>query len=216
VSTNWIAAEWSAPSKIVAGMTTRDGDLCHLPGEPKWLNQVHGSTALLSTDPSFEIGRPNADAVISRSRGEVIAVRTADCLPVLLCSRTGDEVAAAHCGWRSLSADLLANTIGLMATPASELIAWFGAAISQSAFEVGDEVRDAFLSADPNAARCFERNDNDRWQADLYALARQKLAKSGVENVHGGGLCTYTDSDRFFSFRRARDSGRMISFIYRR
>lgn len=212
---NWIPADWPAPSSIVAGMTTRDGDIDHLPEEPKWLHQVHGSTVLHSNDAAFAAGPPDADAVISTVAGEVIAVRTADCLPVLLCSGNGDEIAAAHCGWRSLSGGLIANTIEKMATSPNELIAWFGAAISQSAFEVGDDVRDAFLASDEDAAGCFERNDDERWQADLYGLARRKLAKSGVENVHGGGLCTYTDSERFFSFRRDRDRGRMISFIYR-
>ena len=134
---------------------------------------------------------------------------------VLLCGKEGNEIGAAHCGWRGLAAGVLANTIEAMQTPASDLIAWFGPAISQAAFEVGDDVRDAFIAADSHAASCFEPNERGCWQADLYALARQVLTRSGVEEVHGGGLCTYADSDRFFSYRRDGQTGRMTSFIYR-
>ncbi len=215
MSADWVHAEWAAPTNIVAGTTTRDGDISALPGKPRWLNQVHGATVLRSSDLAFGSGPPDADAVISSKAGEVIAIRTADCLPVLLCSNSGDEIAAAHCGWRSLAADILSATVDAMTTPAEELIAWFGPAISQTAFEVGDDVRDVFVAADAGTSECFESNERGRWQADLYGLARLKLAAAGVTRIFGGGLCTYTDSERFFSYRRDGSTGRMVSYIYR-
>ncbi len=215
MNADWICADWPAPPNVIAGTTTRAGGIGELPSEPLWLNQVHGAAVVKTGDPAFDSGPPDADAVISCNANEVIAVRTADCLPVLLCGKEGNEIGAVHCGWRGLAAGVLANAIAAMQTPASDLIAWFGPAISQAAFEVGDDVRDAFMTADSHAAGCFEPNERGRWQADLYALARQVLARSGVEEVHGGGLCTYADSDRFFSYRRDGQTGRMTSFIYR-
>ena len=215
MSVEWVRADWPAPANIIAGTTTRAKGVNELPSEPIFLNQVHGADVLKVGDPAFDSGPPDADALISSRANEVIAVRTADCLPVLFCSNEGNEIAAAHCGWRGLVAGVLANTIEAMQTPASDLIAWLGPAISQAAFEVGDDVRDAFTAVDRHAASCFEANERGRWQADLYALAHQQLTRSGVEKVHGGGLCTYTDSTRFFSYRRDGDTGRMVSFIYR-
>jgi len=216
LSSDWIRPEWPAPPQIAAGTSTRTADLDELGAVPKYLKQVHGATVLDSRDPSFSAGPPEADAIISTETGDIVAVRTADCLPVLLCSQAGDEIAAVHCGWRSLAADILAATIGRMQTKPGQILAWMGPAISQAAFEVQDDVRDAFVSQDEAAACCFERNERGRWQADLYALARQKLAASGVQRVFGGGLCTHTDAERFFSYRRSGDAGRMVSFIVRR
>lgn len=215
MSVEWVRADWPAPANIIAGTTTRAKGVNELPSEPIFLNQVHGADVLKVGEPAFDSGPPNADALISSRANEVIAVRTADCLPVLFCSNEGNEIAAAHCGWRGLVAGVLANTIEAMQTPASDIIAWLGPAISQAAFEVGDDVRDAFTAADRHAANCFEANERGRWQADLYALAHQQLTRSGVEKVHGGGLCTYTDSTRFFSYRRDGETGRMVTFIYR-
>jgi YfiH family protein len=148
-----------------------------------------------------------------RSRGDLCAVRTADCLPVLFCSREGDEVAAAHAGWRGLAAGILENTIAAMSSPPAYLIAWLGPAISQANFEVGNEVRDVFIAQDPGAAACFEQNARGRWQADLYGLARQRLARSGLKAVFGGQWCTFAEADRFHSYRRDPDCGRMVSFV---
>ena len=215
MSAEWIRADWPAPPHIVAGTTTRAGDVSELPGKAKRLNQVHGTTVLRTSDSAFEEDSPDGDAIISSEVGEVIAVRTADCLPVLLCSEAGEEVAAVHCGWRGLAADILANTVDSMNTPAAGLMAWFGPAISQKAFEVQDDVRDAFVSTDENAAACFELNDRGRYQADLYGLARLKLTVAGVKEVYGGGLCTYSDLEKFYSYRRDGSTGRMTSFIYR-
>jgi len=215
MSADWIHAEWPVAENIVAGTTTRDSGTPDLPAEPLWLNQVHGATVLSASDPVFGDLPPDADALIATKANDVLAVKTADCLPVLLCSKSGDEIAAAHCGWRGLAAGLLANTIGAMTTSPDNLLAWFGPAISQAAYEVGDEVREVFVAADGTAAACFEANDNGRWQADLYGLARMKLAAAGVTQIFGGGLCTFNDPKRFFSYRRERSTGRIISFIYR-
>jgi len=216
MSADWIRADWPVPATIVAGTTLRAGGASELPSEPLWLNQVHGGTVLRSDDPAFGANPPDADASISSAANEVIAVRTADCLPVLICANAGDEIAAAHCGWRGLAAGILANTVAAMKAPPDELIAWLGPAISSAAYEVGDDVRDAFVVKDKAAAACFEPNDRSRWQADLYALARLQLATAGVTRIYGGGFCTFTDSDRFFSYRRDGSTGRMVSYIYRR
>ncbi len=221
-SSAWIRADWPAMANIVAVSSTRAASIdefaalfAELGGEPKWLTQVHGATVLDSSDAAPGKGPLEADAIICSRPGELLAVRTADCLPVLLCSVAGDEIAAVHCGWRGLAAGILANTVRKMQTPAAALLAWFGPAISMAAFEVQDDVRDAFVRVDEQAASCFESNERGRWQADLYALARQKLSSEGVTQIYGGGLCTFTDSDRFFSYRRDGTTGRMISYIYR-
>jgi hypothetical protein len=140
-------------------------------------------------------------------------VRTADCLPVLLCSADGAVFAAAHAGWRGLAAGVIENTLAKLNVNAADLRVWLGPAISQPSFEVGDEVRQVFLSHDPNAVACFEANTRGRWQADLYGLARQRLHAAGVSDVSGGGFCTYIDDDRFYSYRRNPDCGRMVSFV---
>ncbi len=215
MSIDWIHADWPAAENILAGTTTRQSGIPDFPAEPLWLNQVHGATVLSASDPAFGDVPPDADALIASKAKAVIAVKTADCLPVLLCSRSGDEIAAAHCGWRGLAAGVLANTVAAMAAPPDDLLVWFGPAISQAAYEVGAEVREAFVAVDGEAAACFESNDNGRWQADLYGLARLTLAAAGVTQIFGGGLCTFTDSKRFFSYRRERSTGRIVSFIYR-
>lgn len=210
-----IYAGWPAPANIVAGTTTRAGGTSELPSEPLWLNQVHGATVLRSDDPAFSGDPPDADASVSFKANAVIAVRTADCLPVLLCTTAGEEIAAAHCGWRGLAAGILANTVAAMKARPADLIAWFGPAISQAAYEVGDDVREAFVATDEATAVCFVPNARGRWQADLYGLARLQLATAGVSQIYGGGFCTFTDSDRFFSYRRDGSTGRMVTFIYR-
>lgn len=208
----WIAADWPAPNNVIAGTTLRLGAIesLRLPGDPCWLKQVHGANVVAA-------GRydspPTADASVGQHPGDVCVVRTADCLPVLFCSADGREIAAAHAGWRGLAAGILEATIRRMAHDPGELMAWMGPAISQAAFEVGGEVRAAFVDQDPGVADCFERNPRGRWQADLYALARRRLASAGVGACHGGGLCTFADDKRFFSYRRSADSGRMVSFV---
>jgi YfiH family protein len=215
MSVDRVQADWPAPANIVAGTTTRAGGASELPGEPLWLNQVHGATVLRSDDPAFGGDPPDADASISCKANDVIAVKTADCLPVLLCTSAGDEIAAAHCGWRGLAAGVLSNTVAAMTGQPADLIAWLGPAISQAAYEVGDDVREAFVATDAAAAARFEPNDRGRWQADLYGLARLQLSTAGVSQIYGGGFCTFADADRFFSYRRDGTTGRMVSYIYR-
>jgi purine-nucleoside/S-methyl-5'-thioadenosine phosphorylase / adenosine deaminase len=209
----WIPANWPAPKAVVAGTTLR-GRQYAFPAEPYRLRQVHGTRAVTTDSDDFAAGPPEADAVIACRPGDICVVRSADCLPVLLCAEDGTEIAAVHAGWRGLAAGVIETAVARMSTPAACLLAWFGPAISQAAFEVGDEVRDAFLAQDPQAGPAFLRNARGRWQADLYALAGSRLTRLGVERISGGGLCTYGDSRRFFSYRRDGPTGRMESFIY--
>ena len=211
---DWIAADWSAPGHIVAGTILRTGDATALPlpGEPCWLNQVHGSSVVAAGH--FD-SPPEADGCVNGhgQSGQVCVVRTADCLPVLLCSMDGRVFAAAHAGWRGLAAGVIENTITKLGIEPLSLLAWLGPAISQASFEVGEEVREAFLAHDPIANTCFEANARGRWQADLYELARQRLRAAGVLAVSGGGFCTYIDEKRFYSYRRDPKCGRLVSFI---
>jgi len=237
-----LAADWPAPDDIVAGVTTRAGGVSRgshatlnlaahvgdaedavaenrrrfvaaagLPGEPAWLDQVHGDRVVDAASPAPQ----EADAVVSRDGRAVLAILTADCLPVLLCSTATPEIAALHCGWRSLSGGLVQNTVDRLRSAPSALMAWLGPGISQSAYEVGDDVRDVFLAGIDDAAACFQPNARGRWQADLYALARRYLAQAGVTAMYGGGYCTHDDERRFFSYRRDGATGRMASFITR-
>jgi len=211
--TSIITPDWPAPANVVAGTTTRDTGDGVLPENLRYLNQVHGAVvvsarALRDADKTLD-----ADAVTGKDSGDSCAVRTADCLPVLFCSSDGAHVAAAHAGWRGLAAGVLENTVSAMNCAASDLLVWLGPAISQSNFEVGGEVREAFLEHDSGAAACFELNTGERWQADLYGLARRRLAAAGVESIYGGGWCTFADASRFYSYRRGQDTGRMVSFV---
>ena len=165
---------------------------------------------------SVDDAREPADAAVGSDTVDTLAIMTADCLPVLFCSRDGQHIGAAHGGWRGLAEGILATTISAMPAPATELLAWLGPAIAQPAFEVGGEVRDVFLSLSNELSACFEENARGRWQADLYGIARWQLSAAGVDAVFGGDLCTYTDSDRFFSYRRDAACGRMASIIARR
>ena len=208
-----IRPDWPAPANVIAGTTLVDESLAALPPGLMLLNQVHGTRAVTIGDLASAAEPLDADAVIGCAAGQVCAVRTADCLPVLLCARDGSEIAAAHAGWRGLAAGILENTVAAMQAQPAELLAWFGPAISQPNFEVGGEVREAFMAHDPDAARCFAANERGRWQADLYALAAQRMARVGVTAIFGGSWCTYADPGRFFSYRRDPECGRMVSFI---
>jgi polyphenol oxidase len=212
-----IVPQWAAPSRVHAVSTTRGIDsnvlaqVAGLPATPRWLTQVHG-TQVLDLDCAAQDS--TADAAISRVARTVCAIRTADCLPVLFAARDGSCVGAAHAGWRGLAAGVLENTAAAMRVPSGELLAWLGPAIGPTAFEVGDEVRAAFIAHDPAAAAAFQRNARARWLCDLFALARQRLAAVGVAEVSGGGVCTYGDSQRFHSYRRDASSERMVSLIW--
>jgi len=208
-----ITPDWPAPASVLAGSTTRDSETGLLPEGLLTLNQVHGAVVVPAAALRDANEPLDADAVTGQAPGDVCAVRTADCLPVLFCSMDGKRVGAAHAGWRGLAAGVLENTVQAMGVVPGNLLAWLGPAISQPNFEVGDDVREAFLAQDEQAGAGFVPNERGRWQADLYALARQRLVGAGVEAIYGGGWCTYADSERFYSYRRSRDTGRMVSFV---
>ena len=185
-----------------------------LPAEPLWLEQVHGVDVLVhagSTDPSHP---PRADATVARESGRVCVVMTADCLPVVFVDRAGTRVAVAHAGWRGLAGGVLEATIAALGVDPVDLLAWLGPAISPPAFEVGPEVREAFVQRSAASADAFARGAAGRFQADLYALARRALAAAGVPAVYGGGWCTCRQSEQFFSFRRERVTGRMATLAW--
>ena len=213
MSRKLIAVDWPAPANVVAGTTTRGAAERDMPPGIRFLNQVHGADVVTAASVREAATALDADAVTGSEPGDCCAVRTADCLPVLFCTRGGDRIAAAHAGWRGLAAGVLENTLSALSSPAGDVLAWLGPAIAQANFEVGDEVRAAFLKNDPAADRHFLPNHRGRWQADLYGLARQRLKARGVEAVYGGGWCTYGDPERFYSYRRAADTGRMVSFV---
>lgn len=243
--TSWLVPDWPAPANVRAVVTTREGpgDASHspwgfnvgtrcgddaaavaahraglagllaLPGPPCWLRQVHGTRVLdIDEEASAE---PEADAAVTRKPGVVLAIQTADCLPVLFCADDGTEVAAAHAGWRGLSSGVLEATLDAMRAPAARVMAWLGPAIAAASYEIGDEVREAFLVPDPGAAPAFAATRPGHWTCDLYELARRRLADAGVTRVFGGGRDTFTDP-HLHSFRRdGAHSGRMASLLWK-
>ena len=180
--------------------------------DPQWLHQVHGTRTVHLPWAGREL--PDADSAWTDRPGMACAVLAADCLPVLLCNRAGDRVAAVHAGWRGLAGGVIESTVTALGGAEEDLLAWLGPAISAPAFEVGPEVRQAFLAADPGAAVCFTAGRGDRWHADLYALARQRLARVGVHEVWGGHWCTAGAPEWFYSWRRDAAGGRMASVIW--
>lgn len=199
------------PRAVTANRTHLARSL-RLPESPRWLHQVHGTRVV---DAAAAVKPVPADACISRRPGEVCAILTADCLPVLFCDRAGTCVGAAHAGWRGLSGGVLEATVRALRCAPADILAWLGPAIGPDAYPVGPEVRATFLAADPEAAAAFAPAAQGRWLADLYALARQRLARIGVTQIRGGGACTYHDPRRFFSYRRdGRRAGRMATVIW--
>ena len=184
-----------------------------LPEEPAWLDQVHGID-VVDLDRAGAAQRLEGDAAITRSAGRVCAIGVADCMPVLFARRDGAAIGAAHAGWRGLANGVLEATVSAIGREPSELIAWLGPAIGAAHFEVGDEVRRAFVTRDAQAAAAFSRNSRGRWQCDLYSLARLRLERLGLHAITGGGWCTYADPQRFFSFRRDGRCGRMAALIW--
>jgi len=217
-----IHPDWEAPSRVRAFFTTRGfGDVGAapgrgrlqqlLPGEPAWLKQVHGATVVEAAASP----RPReADASFTRTPGRVCAVMAADCMPVLLADDAGGVVAAAHAGWRGMGAGVLEATVHAMGVPPRSLRAWMGPAIGPRAYEVGDEVRDAYLGRDAAAAVAFTPTRPGHWLLDLYAVARLRLAAAGVDRIAGGSYCTHSDEKRFFSFRRDGTMQRMAAVIW--
>jgi polyphenol oxidase len=183
-----------------------------LPAEPSWLAQVHGVTVANLDEAGPDVA---ADAAITRRLGCVCAILTADCLPVVFTTDAGDTVAAAHAGWRGLAAGVIGATVRAMAAQPERLIAWLGPAIGPSHFEVGAEVRQAFLSTDPGAGDAFKANAGGKFMADLAMLARRQLEDLGVNRIYGGGECTYACADRYFSHRRDGVTGRQATLVWR-
>ncbi|MGQ5523903.1 peptidoglycan editing factor PgeF [Chitinimonas sp. PSY-7] len=241
----WLAhaliPEWPAPVRVSALMTTRLGGVssgrysslnlgthvgdapanvaanralvtADLPAEPVWLEQVHGTAVI---DAASVVGTvPQADAAVTFHPRTVCTVMTADCLPVLFARMDGSAVGAAHAGWRGLHGGVLEATVSRLG-PADQIVAWLGPAIGPTAFEVGDEVRDAFVANDMAAAEAFLPGVAEgKWWADIYLLAKQRLAAIGVTQVYGGNWCTVGDPDRFFSYRRDKTTGRMAALIW--
>ena len=187
--------------------------LLELPAEPEWLEQVHG-THVADLDAPGGDARAPADAVLTRTRGRVCVVQVADCMPVLFAARDASAVAVAHAGWRGLAAGVLEATVAKLGVVGADLSAWLGPAISAQHFEVGEEVRQAFLARDAGADAAFRRNPRGRWQCDLALLARRRLGALGIGQISGGTWCTYADPARFFSFRRDGRCGRMAALIW--
>lgn len=239
---SWLTPDWPAPAPVRALSTLRAGGVSRgvyeglnlgdhvgdqpadvsanraalrraaaLPGEPCWLRQVHGVRAVAA-----EGWRPGveADACHAASPGLICAVLTADCLPVLMCSRDGSRVAAAHAGWRGLLDGVIERTLAAMAVDGGDVMAWLGPAIGPRSFEVGAEVRERFLAAAAEAEAMFVPGREGRWLADLYGLARLRLRTAGVTAVHGGGFCTLSEPERFYSYRRDGVTGRMAALIW--
>ena len=212
-----ITPEWTAPARVRAIVTTREfGDLKDaavrarlrplLPADPAWLRQVHGARVI---DLDAEPGR-EGDAVLTRQTRTVCVVQMADCMPVLFADEAGTVVAAAHAGWRGLAGGVLEATVGAMRVPGHRLVAWLGPAIGPRAYEVGEDVLAAFTGQET----AFSPGRPGRWLLDLYAIARRRLGAAGVTQIFGGGLCTYSEPARFFSYRRDRTGSRMGAFIW--
>lgn len=201
------------PAAVQANRQTLQ-QVLQLPASPCWLRQVHGTTVIDAAEVPETGAVPVADAACCSQPGVVCAVLTADCLPVLLCDRAGRRVAALHAGWRGLAAGVIERTIEAMQLPGETLLAWFGPAIGPTAYQVGDEVRAVFLKHDKQAQAAFQPDPVGGWKADLYQLARQRLAERGVTAVYGGDECSFSDAERFYSYRRNGVTGRMATLIW--
>jgi len=195
-------------------------DIARLPSAPYWLRQVHGTGVVRFDDDVFS-DEPEADAAVTSTPGVVLAILTADCLPVLFAAKAGGEVGAAHAGWRGLATGVLEATVAQMRTPADQLVAWLGPAAGPQKYEIGVEVYDAFVAQDWSAARAFTSTRPNHWNVDLYALARRRLEKVGLRapDIHGGALCTIADPQSFYSHRRSTyiesgRTGRMASLVW--
>lgn len=184
-----------------------------LPSPPRWLHQVHGTGVVRFARDTAQ-DEPDGDAAITTDPGVVLAILTADCLPVVFASDDGRIIGAAHAGWRGLAGGVLERTLEAMRIEPDRVVAWLGPAAGPQAYEIGGEVHDAFVGADPRAASAFVPTRPGHWRVDLYALARLRLGDAGVGRVHGGGLCTITDAERFYSHRRDAQTGRMATLIW--
>lgn len=238
---HWLTPDWPAPAHVHAATTLRTGGISagpftslnlathvgddpqavfvnrqrmaawlELPGQPVWLAQVHGNRAVHAQAFAQP---PQADASYTGQAGIVLAVLTADCLPLLACTTDGRQVAAIHAGWRGLLAGVIGNTLSVF--PKQETLVWLGPAIGADCFEVGPEVRSAFVNKSAEFTAAFKARDNDKWLANIYQLANIELANLGIHSVFGGGFCTVTEQQRFFSYRRCQQTGRTATLIWR-
>jgi len=226
VAPETIAPDWPAPRRVRGFVTTRAlGDMGPrgagrqrlrglVPREPVWLRQDHG-VAVADADAARDAAAaPHADAAVARTPGTVCAVTIADCMPVMLAHENGKVVGIAHAGWRGLAAGVIEATLEAMRAPPRSIIAWLGPAIGPLAYEVGEEVRAAFLAHGARIETAFTPSRPGHWRLDLYAAARQRLGARGVVRVHGGGFCTHSDPRRFFSWRRDRAAERMAALVW--
>jgi YfiH family protein len=238
---HWLVPDWPAPANIHAATTLRTGGvslgtfsslnpathvsddnervrqnrqiirvMLELPAEPVWLEQIHSNRAVKAVKTAIV---EQADASYSNESGVVCAVMTADCLPLLVCSTDGAQIAAIHAGWRGLLAGVITNTV--VAMQQQDLLVWLGPAIGPDCFEVGPEVREAFLEKSASFNDAFKQQGNGKWLADIYQLARIELTALGIVNVYGGTHCTFTEHERFYSYRRESQTGRMATLIWR-
>ena len=199
------------PASVEANRDLLQGQL-DLPSKPCWLNQTHSNrVTLLSGGKDYEV---DSDSAISREKGRIAVVMTADCLPILLCNQNGSEVAAIHAGWRGLVDGIVSNTLSNMSSSPSEMMAWIGPAISQQRFEVGEDVFQLFVDRNKNATGFFNANRPRHWLCDLPGLAEQELSGHGIKQVYLSGLCSYEDASRFYSYRRDNITGRMACLIW--
>jgi YfiH family protein len=243
MSVNWLEPEWPAPAGVRALSTFRSGGVSlaryaslnlgghvgdlpgavaenrrrlraavGLPAEPVWLAQVHG-THVIDLDVAADFDA-SADAVFTQRRGRVCAILTADCLPLLFAADSGDLVAAAHAGWRGLAGGVIEATVKALRVAPERLMAWLGPAIGSGHFEIGAEVREALLGGDSGAEAAFAPNTRGRFMADLWLLARRRLAALGVERIYGGGQCTFGQGEQYFSHRRDGVTGRQATLIW--
>ena len=220
-----IRPDWPAPRPVRAASTLRGLEpgeawrLLRIPGEPRWLTQMHGRDVVCA-DRDWTEAR--ADGCVSFAVGRACMLRTADCLPVLLCDAAGSRVGAAHAGWRGLASGVIEATVdalcggGVKAVRARELMAWIGPGIGARAYEVGGDVVRAITAGTPDSAQFFARRDSEHWLFDLAGLARHQLRGLGITRIHGGRWCTYSDSRRFHSYRRDGGAARQASFIWLR
>lgn len=219
MATELILPDWPAPSSVHGLVTTRAlGDMKtseararlrkHLPADPSWIRQVHGNIAVRAGAAA------QADACFSKEKNIICLITVADCLPVFLADEKGEGVAIAHAGWRGLSTGVIESAIDALGIPGERLLAWLGPAIGPRVYEVGEEVRAAFLNRDPGAEAAFVPTRPGHWLLDLYAAARQRLRAQGVTRVFGGRSCTYSEQDRFFSYRRDKATERMAAAVW--
>ncbi|HXC40384.1 MAG TPA: peptidoglycan editing factor PgeF [Burkholderiales bacterium] len=236
----WFVPDWPAPRRVRALCTTRQGGVSagpyagfnlaqhvgdapgnvaanrallrkQLPSEPLWLNQVHGIAVAEYRETSSP---PTADAAVARGANQVLVIMSADCLPVLLADKEGSVAAVAHAGWRGLAGGVIERAVEAMHVPPGEVLAWLGPAIGPGAYEVGEDVRQAFVKVDAQSSAAFTSKSDGKYLADLYALARMRLDRLRVKAVYGGDACTYSEPGRYYSYRRDGATGRMASLIW--